>query len=222
MTCHIKICCIQSQAEAKLAFEAGANSLGLVSEMPDGPGPIPENDIIKIVERAPAGVETVLLTCFTKIDEIFSQHCRVNTKAIQLCAPTTESTRLALKTMLKDVRILQVVHVTGPHAVSEAIQAAIGASAILLDSGGILPGAPQLGGTGLTHDWMISRKIVEISEIPVYLAGGLNPANVAEAIQRVKPFGVDVCSGVRDGVRLNPLKLHTFIGEVRSACQTAL
>ena len=56
----------------------------------------------------------------------------------------------------------------------------------------------RLGGTGITHNWDIDAKIVKLSKIPVIIAGGLNPDNVYDAVQKVKPFGVDVNSGVED------------------------
>ena len=69
--------------------------------------------------------------------------------------------------------------------------------ALLLDSGRPDAQVKTLGGTGLTHDWALSAEIVAQVDRPVFLAGGLRESNVAEAIAQVKPFGVDLCSGVR-------------------------
>ena len=89
--------------------------------------------------------------------------------------------------------------------------------AFLLDSG--KPGAaiPTLGGTGDVHDWDISAAFVAASPRPVFLAGGLTAANVGAAIARVRPFGVDLCSGVRTDDRLDAAKLAAFVGAVRQA-----
>jgi phosphoribosylanthranilate isomerase len=88
---------------------------------------------------------------------------------------------------------------------------------LLLDSG--RPGAPvkELGGTGRVHDWALSRRIREAVRIPVWLAGGLNVANVREAVAAVRPAGIDVCSGVRTGGVLDPAKLAAFVGAARAA-----
>jgi phosphoribosylanthranilate isomerase len=96
--------------------------------------------------------------------------------------------------------------------VEEALQAAEGSDYLLLDSG--RPGAAvaELGGTGRVHDWTLSARIVESSPVPVFLAGGLRPENVAEAVGAVAPFGVDVCSGLRDPAgRLLPARLEAFV-----------
>src|SRR5206468_4201116 len=122
----------------------------------------------------------------------------------------------ALRTSLEGVTIVQVIHVTSNDSIGDAMDAAKTADALLLDSGNPSLAVKELGGTGRRHDWSISRKIVEASSVPVYLAGGLNSSNVQEAIETVKPFGVDVCSGVRTDGRLDREKVAAFIEAVRS------
>jgi phosphoribosylanthranilate isomerase len=92
--------------------------------------------------------------------------------------------------------------------------------ALLLDSGNPTLPVKELGGTGRTHDWSISRQILEAVGIPVFLAGGLNPANVTAAIRHVGPFGIDVCSGVRTAGRLDAAKLADFFRSVSAASGT--
>ena len=77
----------------------------------------------------------------------------------------------------------------------------------------------QFGGTGTVHDWSISKRFVASTDRPVFLAGGLNSKNVFKAITEVRPYGVDVCSGVRSDGQLDEAKLKAFIGEVRRAEQ---
>src|SRR3712207_9374460 len=92
-------------------------------------------------------------------------------------------------------RLLKAVHVTGDNALGHALSYAAHADALVLDT----RTADRLGGTGKTHDWSISARIVDaVAPHPVYLAGGLRPENVAEAVARVRPAGVDVNSGVED------------------------
>ena len=109
-----------------------------------------------------------------------------------------------MREALPGISLVQVIHVTGPEAVDEAIAVAPHVDAILLDSGNQSLAIKELGGTGRTHDWTLSRKIREAIEVPLFLAGGLNPSNVAAAIREVQPFGIDVCSGLRTEGVLDP------------------
>ncbi|HET6851291.1 MAG TPA: hypothetical protein VFH46_03150, partial [Pyrinomonadaceae bacterium] len=86
--------------------------------------------------------------------------------------------------------------------------------AVLLDSGNQSLAIKELGGTGRTHDWRLSREIREAIDVPLFLAGGLNPSNVAAAIREVQPFGIDVCSGLRTEGRLDPQILSNFFTRV--------
>ena len=87
---------------------------------------------------------------------------------------------------------------------------------ILLDSGNQKLKIKELGGTGRTHDWTISKKIVETVDVPVFLAGGLNPDNIKEAAEFVKPFGIDLCSGVRTNGKLDEHKLKQLFTNLNS------
>jgi phosphoribosylanthranilate isomerase len=88
--------------------------------------------------------------------------------------------------------------------------------AILLDSGNQALAVKELGGTGRTHDWRLSREIRERINVPMFLAGGLKPGNVHRAVHDVEPFGLDVCTGVRTEGNLDRGKLEAFFRAVRS------
>lgn len=206
----MKICCIASVEEAWLAIEAGASAIGLVSEMPSGPGPIPESLIAEIARTVPPGVGSFLLTCKQDVAGIIDQQRRLRVNTIQLCDRLPHGSHQELREALPGVALVQVVHVTGPEAVDEAIGIAPHVDAVLLDSGNQSLAIKELGGTGRTHDWSLSRKIREAIDVPLFLAGGLNPANVAAAIREVQPFGIDVCSGLRTEGHLDPQKLADF------------
>jgi len=122
----------------------------------------------------------------------------------------------AIKARHPGVAVIQVIHVTGPGSVDEARRAAETADGLLLDSGNPALEVKELGGTGRVHDWALSRRIVEESPKPVYLAGGLRADNVAGAIRAVRPYGVDLCSGVRTDGRLDRAKLSAFMEAVAS------
>jgi phosphoribosylanthranilate isomerase len=213
---RIKICCISTIGEARMAIRYGASAIGLVSEMPSGPGVISEDTILEIAEYTPPGISTFLLTSKQSIDDIIEQHRRCRTNAIQLCDRLMIGTHTDLKKALPGIKIVQVVHINGEESVKEAKDAAIGADAILLDSGNQNQNIKELGGTGKTHDWSISTLITRSISKPVYLAGGLNSENVVAAIKQVQPFGVDVCSGVRTNGKIDESKLRRFFAVVRS------
>ena len=193
-----------------MAVEYGACAVGLVSHMPSGPGVIDDERIAEIVSKVPPCIGTFLLTSQQRVDDIIQQQrfCRTNT--IQICDHLTGGTHRELKDALPGISIVQVVHVTGPESVEEAEQVAAHVDAILLDSGNQQLAVKELGGTGRVHDWAISRAIRERVSVPLFLAGGLTPDNVNQAIDAVRPFGLDVCSGVRTDGKLDAKKLKGF------------
>jgi phosphoribosylanthranilate isomerase len=197
--------------EANTAIELGASAIGLVSRMPSGPGPIDENLIVEIVGAVGNRVETFLLTSETSADAIIAQRRRTGTSTLQLVDRVEAGAHEAIRDSLDGTRIVQVIHVVGDESLDEAIEAARTADALLLDSGNPKLAVKELGGTGRRHDWKISRRIVEAVGIPVYLAGGLNRENVRDAIESVRPHGVDVCSGVRTNGKLDSQKARDFI-----------
>jgi phosphoribosylanthranilate isomerase len=217
MPVRVKVCCIQSVGEARLAVKLGASAVGLVSRMPSGPGVIPESLIAEIAAAVPPGIGSFLLTSLTEPAEIIEQQVRCGANVLQLCDRVSTEAHRQLRAALPGVAIVQVVHVSGDDSVREAVDAAAHVQGLLLDSGNQSLPVKELGGTGRTHDWSLSRKIVESVRVPVFLAGGLTARNVAEAIQGVRPFGVDVCSGLRDASgRLVTGKLRSFMTAVHS------
>jgi len=211
---RVKICCIASVEEAWMAIDVGASAVGLVSAMPSGPGPIPEELIAEIAATIPPGVSSFLLTCLQDAASIIAQQRRLGVNTIQICDRLTHGSYQDLREALPGISLVQVIHVTGPEAVDEAIEVAPHVDAILLDSGNQSLAIKELGGTGRTHDWNLSRKIREAIEVPLFLAGGLNPSNVAAAIREVQPFGIDVCSGLRTNGNLDREKLEAFFDRI--------
>jgi len=210
MLARFKVCCILSRAEAALAAGHGACALGLVSEMPSGPGVISEERIRRIASSAPAGVSTFLLTAQTEPGAIAAQHRRCGTAVIQLVDRLERRAYADLRAALPGIRLVQVVHVTGPESVDEAEFVAPDADALLLDSGRTDLPVKELGGTGRTHDWAVSRSIREAVDVPIFLAGGLDSENVRDAVLAVRPYAVDVCSGLRTDGHLDERKLAAF------------
>jgi phosphoribosylanthranilate isomerase len=207
---RIKICCISSTGEARMAISFGAAAIGLVGKMPSGPGPIEDELIASIVKTVPPPIATFLLTSETTAADIIAHQKRVHSSTIQIVDALTERNYKLIRECLPSVKLVQVIHVIDESSVDEAIELSEETDALLLDSGNPKLTVKELGGTGRVHNWNLSRKIVEQSKVPVFLAGGLNAANVAEAIETVNPFGVDICSGVRTNGNLDEQKLELF------------
>lgn len=205
---RLKVCCIASVEEARLAIACGADALGLVARMPSGPGPIEDELIAEIAAGVPPPIATFLLTSEVDADAVVDHVLRTGVNTVQLVDDaTTTDVYAALRANAPGVRIVQVVHVRERASVDLALAAAARVDALLLDSGNPAAAIRELGGTGRTHDWSLSREIVQRSRVPVFLAGGIKAANVAEAIAQVGPFGIDLCSGVRTNGKLDEGKL---------------
>lgn len=213
---RVKICCISSVEEARLAMGCGASALGLVSPMPSGPGVIPETLIAEIAATVPPPIATFLLTPLRTAEAIARQHAICKTSTIQLVDAVATDELVGLRRALPAVTLVQVIHVLSDASVDEALQAAPFVDALLLDSGNPHLAVKELGGTGRTHNWQISRRIRDASPVPVYLAGGLRASNVRSAIEAVQPFGIDLCSSVRTDGQLDAGKLTSFMHAVHS------
>ena len=197
-----------------LAIKYGASALGLVSEMPSGPGVIDDELIKEIVSKVPPPVATFLLTSKQNADDIVVQHLKTRTNTLQLVDHLPHNQLIKLREQLPEIKLVQVIHVLDEEYVKEPFNVEKYVDALLLDSGNPKMKVKELGGTGRTHNWEISRKIVESVNIPVFLAGGLNSENVKEAIEFVRPFGLDICSGVRTNNKLDEKKLKLFFESV--------
>jgi phosphoribosylanthranilate isomerase len=185
--------------------------------MPSGPGVIDDHAIAAIAAAAPVGLRRYLLTARTSAVAIADhvRNCGVDT--VQMVDRVAADELRRLRELSPRTRLVQVIHVRGEVALGEAEAAAPLVDELLLDSGSPEGDEKILGGTGRTHDWDLSRRIVEASPVPVWLAGGLDPDNVAAAAAGVRPFGVDVCSGVRRDGRLDRDLLVAFFRAVRRA-----
>jgi len=198
-----------------MAIAAGADALGLVGKMPSGPGPIADELIHTIARTIHPPIASVLLTSEQRSASIIEHVKRVHTNTVQVVDELAEGNYAEVRSALPHLRIIQVIHVTGEESIEQALRVQDHVDAILLDSGNPNAAIKTLGGTGNTHNWNISRRLVETVNCAVFLAGGLHAGNVQEAIQTVRPFAVDVCSGVRTNGALDPFKLEHFIEVVR-------
>lgn len=211
---RVKICCVGSAEEARLAISYGASAIGLVSAMPSGPGVIPEDLIALIAAVVPPPIASFLLTCEQTASAIVAQQRRCRTNTIQICDWLEHGSYALMREALPGIALVQVIHVRGEASLSEALSVAPDVDAILLDSGNQQLSVKELGGTGRVHDWEVSARIREQASVPVFLAGGLRAANVREATERVSPFAIDVCSGVRTDGKLDERKLDALFKQL--------
>lgn len=217
MRTRIKICCIASRTEAQMAIDAGADALGLVAAMPSGPGPISNEEIADIVAWVPPPVATFMLTAETTADGISRHVEATRPTAVQIVSHIEQTETARLAELQPHVRRVQVIHVEDKSALELIPVYAPYMHAFLLDSGRPNAATAELGGTGRRHDWSISRAFVEASPLPVFLAGGLDPDNAGRAVRDVRPFGLDLCTGVRTDGRLDEAKLKAFMAAATAA-----
>ena len=212
----VKVCCISSLEEANLAISAGATALGLVGQMPSGPGIISDELIHQIANSIPKSISSFLLTSETIPHNIIAHHKKVNTSTIQIVDEVNLGGYIEIRNSLPDVTLVQVIHVIDETSIQKAVDAAKYVDYILLDSGNPDLKVKELGGTGRVHNWEISKTIREEISIPLFLAGGLDIRNVGKAIEYVQPYGLDLCSGIRTKGKLDPKKLFDFFEIVNS------
>ena len=211
----VKICCISSIEEARLAVAYGAAAIGLVGRMPSGPGIITDELIHAIAKTVPPPIQTFLLTSQTTTDNIIEHHKKVNTTTIQIVDALSGREYHKIREAIPNVQLVQVIHVLDEGSIKEAIEISEFVDAILLDSGN--PNLPTkvLGGTGKTHNWDLSKKIREEISLPVFLAGGINKDNIKKAIEHVQPYGIDLCSSVRTNGQLDESKLEALFNTLQ-------
>ena len=200
-----------------MAIAAGADALGLVGKMPSGPGPIPDELIVSIARTIPPPVASFLLTSEQNAEAVINHVLRAATNTEQIVDELTNREYDLIRKKLPNIKLVQVIHVIDEESLKEAKEIAGHVDALLLDSGTPKAEIKLLGGTGKVHNWEISKAIVEKVTIPVFLAGGLNAENVRRGIEIVKPYAVDICSGVRTNGNLDPDKLKAFIQAVKKA-----
>ena len=217
---RIKVCCMASLEEARLAIQAGADAVGFVGPMPSGRRSLDDGGIAAITTLIPPPIATFLLTSEVTAAGIAQHVERTRASTVQIVSYIGSTEAARLLDLLPGTRRVQVIHVEDARALTLIDEYAPHVHAFLLDSGRPSLAIPEYGGTGRIHDWAISAEFVRRSPVPVFLAGGLTPANVGEAIRRVQPFGVDLCSGVRTEGRLDPGKLSAFVQAVRQEDQT--
>lgn len=212
---------IQTVEEALACVEAGADRVGVLVGVPGGKFPcaIHEDEAKRIFEALEGKAVRVLISVADNEEDILSQTERLMPDVLHLCAnfEGDAAFRERLRERLPGVKLMEAVGIVDESAVVDAKKKASYADLLILDS--VSKTVPGVGAAGVTHDWSIDRRIMESVDIPVILAGGLGPENVAEAIEAVHPAGVD--SLTKTSVVENGIILRKDIDRVREFCRIA-
>lgn len=202
---HVKLCGTTSVADRDLAAEFGADYFGIVVDVSWSPRSVTPVAAAKLLSGAP--LPGVLLFCDATLDSIltaFEQTCQPELFAVQLQGNETAEFVEKLRRRLP-CEVWKAMHLppvgSGKADWAQVVDEggeflAAGADKLLLDSVVTSGEVTKLGGTGVVHDWGVARRIVESLTCPVWLSGGISPENVQEALEQVRPYGVDLASGV--------------------------
>jgi len=208
----IKVCGIQNEFEALGAVEAGANTIGMLLGVPEFVADkITTKKALEIVNSVPQGIRTVMVTHLLDINKIVEIAEYTGVSAIQVHNDLSIEGMKRLRDILPNLELIKAIHVIDSSAVQQAKEYEPFSDMILLDT----KSGSRFGGTGKTHDWNISQKIVSEVNIPLILAGGLNPGNIVEAVKKVMPFGIDANSGLEhvDGSKdFEKIRIFTHAG----------
>lgn len=213
----IQIAGLSTVEDVAFAFSAGVDAVGFTVGLPDGPHDgLTEEKVGAIVDGLPPFAATVTITYERTLDGLLRMLRICRTPVLQAHGLHDPDTILRLREEMPHLKVIKSISVTDEtSALGEVVVWERLADCLILDS--VDPVSGRLGATGLVHDWTISREIVERSPLPVILAGGLTPENVADAIEAVRPWGVDVHTGVEIDGRFSRELVDRFVRAVIDA-----
>jgi phosphoribosylanthranilate isomerase len=210
----VKICGIKSENDLLMAVHAGADAVGFITEVPvDSPRKISLPVASQLITRVPVFVTSVLVIMPKNADEAVNMIYAARPTAVQIhnALPLTELRKIR-ETGVRLIKTIPVSEHADTEMLIDLVQELSGiADAVLLDTA--IDG--KTGGTGVSHNWELSEKVVLSAGMPVILAGGLTPSNVSEAIQCVRPYAVDTASGVETNGKKDETKIIDFINNAR-------
>ena len=208
---RVKICGITTPDDALACTVAGADAIGMLVDVKISPRCITVDQARQITSVLPPFVSSVMVMMPSTASEVVDAARKIRPTAIQLHGGEQPELLRMIKLQLPGIRLIKTIHVGAGGEVEKACQYEGVADAVLLDTA-----SPAGGGTGATHDWAVSREISHSVRLPVVLAGGLSPKNVADAVRTARPYAVDVCSGVEAEKRRKDIRLvREFIEQAR-------
>ena len=205
---RVKICGLTREKDLAIAVSMGADAVGFLVGVPESPRNLTLKRAENLLSKVPIFIDKVVVTPPKSIEWLLEVNNMLKPSAIQIHGKNELDSKI-IQNSIKDTRLIKTIYVTKNSLNEKIIDDLKTFDAILLDSFN----KTQYGGTGKVHDWKLSRQIKKALEpIPVILAGGLTPDNIKEAILTVKPYAVDVASGVESnpGIK-DDKKIRTFI-----------
>jgi phosphoribosylanthranilate isomerase len=212
-TVKVKICGITCKEDLQMACSLGADAVGFVVGAPYSPRNLTLERAERLIRMVPSHVKSVLVTVPKSLEEMVQLYNRLKPDAIQIHGNGVQQFP-ALRNLFPNVCLIRAAAIECPVMLDKVVDESKFFNALLVDT--YVPG--KHGGTGVAHDWNLSRHVREaVYPKPLILAGGLNPENVGRAIYTVRPYAVDVSTGVesRPGVK-DPKKVEAFIREAKS------
>jgi len=208
---RVKICGVRTVEDALKCAHSGADAIGML--LARSPRRISIEDARDIARRLPPFVMPVIVMMPGSANDVIDAALRVRPGAVQLQGDEPPEMMERVRRALPGVRLIKAIHMGEGEELAKARSYEGFADALLLDTM-----SPNRGGSGVTHDWNLSRNIISSTKTPVILAGGLKPANVADAIKATRPFAVDVASGVENSDRAKDIELvRAFIKNAKGA-----
>jgi phosphoribosylanthranilate isomerase len=215
----VQIAGVADRAEAMMLAEAGVEQIGFPLGLPVHREDIAAEDAAQIIRRLPPPASAVLITYLNKAERILDLCKEIGARKVQPHGGISIAEIVKLKLLDPDLTVIKSLIVEDNNlAELESSVAAFGPHCDAFITDTYDPATGACGATGKTHDWDISRRLVDLSLRPVMLAGGLNPENVSKAIAHVRPAGVDAHTGVEepDG-RKDAALVRAFVREARAA-----
>jgi phosphoribosylanthranilate isomerase len=206
---RIKVCGIMSRDDLTYAVQAGADAVGFVVEIEDSRHCLSAGVAADLIRHVPVYTKSVAVIRPENVDDAVRLAEQTGADVLQLHGSLAPGDLAVLKGRVHQKLVAAVAVDDGGR---EAKSYQMAADSVLLDS--MVDG--KLGGTGRVHDWDKSAEIVRSLRVPVILAGGLDPGNVAQAIKKVRPYAVDVSSGTESAGRKDPVKINSFVQKVRA------
>ncbi len=209
---RVKICGITNTDDAHLVVDSDADMLGMIVDVPvETPRKISIDEAEELAKEIGDDINIVVVLCPRSVGEVETVVRRIEPFGVQMHGFESNEFLKSVREALPDVKLIKTVHVAEDGTIHGILPEADYVDFILLDTF-----SAKIGGTGKKHSWTKSKELVEQSDIPVILSGGLRPENVEEAIKEVQPYGVDVASGVESsGGRKSKEKVLNFVRTAR-------
>ena len=211
----LKICGNTNPTDSALVGSSTADYCGILVDVAFSERSLMLDQAIRVARESNA--KNVILLCNPSLQLAEQVACRIAPHAIQLLCQETPDLLAQIKAAVP-CEVWKTIHLSEIEGQAPyADYVAAGADALLVDSADTSEGFLRMGGTGRTTNWTLARDVVDCSGVPVFLAGGITPANVVEAIERVRPHGIDLCSGVEASKgKKDPRKVQALIESLAS------